>query len=221
MANILGPAKYLMDKRKWSRTFRAANPQNQMYPVNMFRLEDVTVGKFSYGGINALFYGKGSHLYIGSCCSIALGVVFIPSADHSINTLSSFPFKGKVLGQELTEAASKGDIVVGDDVWIGQNAIILSGVKIGQGAVVAAGAVVSADVPPYAIVGGVPAKVIRYRFSQSTIDYLLTLDYEQLSEDMIREHIDDLYTPIGDLDDAKIKEKFKWFPKRNTMQENA
>lgn len=80
--------------------------------------------------------------------------------------VSTYPFKRKLFhGGE--EAVSKGDIIVGDDVWVGYGATILSGVHIGQGAVIAAGAVVNKDVPPYAIVGGIPAKVIKYRFSES------------------------------------------------------
>ena len=74
---------------------------------------------------------------------------------------------------------TNGDIVVGDDVWVGQRAIIMSGVNIGQGAVIGAGAIVTKNVPPYAIVGGIPAKVIRYRFSEELIQELLKIDYSK------------------------------------------
>ena len=122
----------------------------------------IDVGKNTYGPINALMFNRDSKLIIGNFCSIAPRVSFIVSADHYTNHISSFPFKVKVLGESY-EGVSKGDIIVDDDVWIGYGATIMSGVHIGQGAVVAAGAVVTKDVPPYAIVGGVPAKVIKYR----------------------------------------------------------
>ncbi|NLK24601.1 MAG: CatB-related O-acetyltransferase [Clostridiales bacterium] len=106
------------------------------------------------------------------------------------------------------DAISKGDIIVRDDVWIGQRAIILSNVNIGQGAVIAAGSVVTKDVPPYAIVGGVPAKVIKYRFSPEMIKELLKIDYSKLTDEMIKEHINDFYTELKDI------KQLEWVPKR-------
>jgi len=112
------------------------------------------------------------------------------------------------------EAFSKGDITVDDDVWIGYGVTILSGVHIGQGAVVAAGAVVTHDVPPYAIVGGVPAKMIKYRFTPPVIDYMLTLDYGALTEELIKVHVNDLYTEIDGMELEDIEKLFSWFPKK-------
>ena len=132
---------------------------------------------------------------IGSYCSIAQEVTFILNADHRTDTISTFPFKVKVLGESL-EGTSKGDIIVADDVWIGYRATILSGVHIGQGAVIAAGAVVTKDVPSYAIVGGVPARVIKYRFGEEVLTRLGKLDYSKLSEIWIKEHIDELYETV-------------------------
>lgn len=109
---------------------------------------------------------------------------------------------------EKQEGVSKGNIIVDDDVWIGFRSTILSGVHIGQGAIVAAGSVVTKDVPPYAIVGGVPAKVLKYRFSHELIAELLKVDYGKLTEAMIREHIDDLYSKL------KQNEQLKWMPQR-------
>ena len=79
---------------------------------------------------------------------------------------------------------------------------------------IAAGAVVSQSVPPYAIVGGVPAKVIKYRFSQPVIDYLLTLDYSSLTEEMIKAHVDDLYKSIDGMSLDEVRTLFSWFPKK-------
>ena len=108
-----------------------------------------------------------------------------------------------MLGESL-EGTSKGDIIVADDVWIGYRATILSGVHIGQGAVIAAGAVVTKDVPPYAIVGGVPARVIKYRFPEEMVGELMRIDYSKLTEEMVREHIEDLYSALKDTKQLKI-----------------
>ena len=96
----------------------------------------------------------------------------------------------------MNEAWSKGPIVINDDVWLGTNALILSGIEIGQGAVIAAGAVVTNDIPPYAIAAGVPAKVIKYRFNQEMIDKLLQLDLGKMDEKYVQEHLSILTEPI-------------------------
>ena len=102
------------------------------------------------------------------------------SANHALDSLSTYVFpifyEEWDHGMEVTEAWDhRGDIVIGNDVWIGYEAVILSGVTIGDGAIVAARSVVTRDVPPYTIVGGVPARPIRRRFDQETIDALLEL----------------------------------------------
>ena len=139
--------------------------------------------------------------------------MFILNADHPTNTISSFPYHVFIAQDQEFEALSKGDIIVDDDVWIGYGATILSGVHIDQGAVIAAGAVVSKDVPPYAIVGGVPAKVIKYRFTSDIIEELLKIDYSQLNEKDIKEHINNFYSEIKTLDDAK--RLTSWMPKKS------
>ena len=95
-----------------------------------------------------------------------------------------------------------------DDVWLGHNAIVLSGVTIGQGAVVAAGALVVNDVPPYSIVGGVPAKVIKYRFTEDVIQKLLNVDYSKISEEMLLEHKDFFNNEITEMTDLN------WLPRK-------
>jgi serine acetyltransferase len=96
------------------------------------------------------------------------------------------------------EAGSKGDIVIGDDVWIGTNAIICSGVKIGQGVIVAAGAVITKDVEPYAIAGGNPAKVIKYRFDEELREKLVKVNVCQLFNSFTKTDIDLLYAPLSE-----------------------
>jgi acetyltransferase-like isoleucine patch superfamily enzyme len=162
-------------------------------------MEKIHIGKGTYGMIDALFSSKEGQLIIGNYCSIANGVKFLPSTDHPLDRISTYPFKAMYLTGEL-EALCKGDIVVEDDVWIGYGATVLSGVHIGQGAVVAAGAVVTKDVPPYAIVGGVPAKILKYRFEPDMIQELLKVDYAKLDLETIRAHQADLYQPLENQD---------------------
>ncbi|WP_295762233.1 CatB-related O-acetyltransferase [uncultured Oscillibacter sp.] len=124
---------------------------------------------------------NGDKLTVGKFCSIACGAKFLmTSANHAMGSLSTYVFpifyEEWGHGMEVTEAWDKrGDIVIGNDVWIGYEAVILSGVTIGDGAIVGARSVVTRDVPPYTIVGGVPARPIRRRFGQETIDALLEL----------------------------------------------
>lgn len=180
-------------KIKW----RKKNKHNHTMPSCIFPIDSVVVGKGTYGGLNVLKYNDSFNLYIGHYCSIGPEVVFILNADHQTSTISTYPFKVKYLGFS-GESVSKGDIVIKDDVWIGYGAIILSGVNIGQGAVVAAGSVVTKNVPPYAIVGGNPAKIIKYRFDQNTIDHLLTIDFSLFDCSFIKNNIDLLYLNLCD-----------------------
>ena len=192
------------------------NRHNSTGVANIFKLSSVTVGNFSYGGLYVIDSNPVSKLNIGNFCSIAPHVTFILNSDHYTTNVSSFPFKVMCLGESQPEAISYGNIIVEDDVWIGYGAVVLSGVHIGQGAIVASGAVVSKDVPPYAIVGGVPARVIRYRFTKEVVDYLLTLDYSALTKELVAAHLDDLYLRIDDLDISSVQTKFAWFPKKRT-----
>ena len=189
------------------RTWRKCNRNNDTYLVNAYDCSLIQVGDYTYGPIDVEIAGRDAYLKIGSFCSIAERVKFILSAEHSLENISTFPFRARLMLHQL-EGKTKGDIVVGDDVWIGYGSIILSGVTIGQGAVVAAGAVVASDIPPYAVAGGVPAGVLKYRFGEELIQELLKIDYKKLTAAMIQEHQDSLYQSlkkIGQLD---------WLPRR-------
>lgn len=210
---MLGKMWTYLSRNKIIKTWKKRNSHNFTSILNLFLLEKVFVGKATYGDLYVQLFSEDTYLNIGNYCSIAPGVKFIVGADHFLNHISSYPFRVKVL-REKNEGVTKGSVVVEDDVWIGENAIILSGVTIGQGAVIAAGAVVSNDVPAYAIVGGVPAKIIKYRFSESTIEYMLTLDYSNLTESLIKEHISDLYRPIDGLELGELQKLYDWFPKK-------
>ena len=207
-------------KRQNDRKWRELNSNNGTTYENEFDMKTVSVGSYTYGPLTVLNFGIGQNLKIGSFCSIASGVVFSVCGDHYINHLSTFPFKAKALGGPLTEAISKGDIVVDDDVWIGQNAVILSGVHIGQGAVVGAGAVVVDDIQPYTVVGGVPAKPIKCRFEKSVVEFLLTLDYSQLNRELIESHLQELYTDVSDMELREIQRLYDWFPKKQEKETN-
>ncbi len=164
MFGIISTLKYYLkrerERRKWNKyydEYRARNRDNFTQPVNFFDLNSVSIGKKTYGGIKVLTSNISSKLKIGCYCSIAPDVTFIPCLDHYVNHISTYPFKVMVM-HEKSEAISKGDIIIDDDVWIGYGATILSGVHIGQGAIVAAGAVVSRDFPPYSMGGGYQLK---------------------------------------------------------------
>lgn len=195
--------KKIIFRRKW----RKANKDNFTYAKNIFPIDCVEVGKGTYGGINVLNNIPSRKLKIGAYCSIAEEVLFILGADHALDNVSTYPFKYRIIKNADYEAVSKGDIIVDDDVWIGQRTTIMSGVHIRQGAVIAAGAVVTKDVPAYSIVGGIPAKVIRYRFSDDIIHELLKLDLRKLTDDVIKEYEDCFYEKITSLNVENIVAK--------------
>ncbi|SDB95488.1 Acetyltransferase (isoleucine patch superfamily) [Succiniclasticum ruminis] len=180
-------------RAKW----RKCNKHNFTVAKNMFDKNRVKVGNFTYGSLYIIMSNERHKITIGSFCSIASDVTLIVESDHPINKLSTFPFKVKCLNQKC-EAISKGDIIIGNDVWIGYGSIILSGVHIGQGAIIAAGSVVAKDVPAYAIVAGVPAKVIKYRFSKEIIEKLIDFDFSCLTLDVVNKCENSLYKDINE-----------------------
>jgi virginiamycin A acetyltransferase len=179
----------------FAKKWRKSNKNNGTYVGTIFNPDLVNVGEKTYGVLNVSMHNKNSKLEIGSYCSIGPDVVFLLSSDHNGMHISTFPFKVK-MGLSDYEAESKGDILVEDDVWIGCRALILSGVHIGKGAIIAAGAVVTKDVPQYAIVAGCPARVIKYRFNDEIINKLKKINYQNLSDDFIKQHINDFYKDI-------------------------
>lgn len=191
-------------KSKWHKL----HPNSDTIPMNEFRFDCVEVGVGTYGELNVIDFGGVSKLLIKNYVSIAQQVTFVLNAEHSLEKISTYPFKTKVLEESKQESFGKGDIKIDDDVWIGYRATILSGVHIGQGAVVAAGSVVTKNVPAYAIVGGNPAKIIRYRFEENIRNELMKVDYSKLNEKIISEHMSDLYMKLENID------QLNWMPKR-------
>ena len=155
------------------------------------RLSGVTLGDYSYIGRGTIIHNTD----IGKFCSISdFCVIGLPG--HSINTISSSPIFSNVHNGTQSSWVKKDmpnkpfDVMIGNDVWIGYRVMIPGSVTIGDGAVIAAGSVVVKDVPPYAIVGGVPAKIIKYRFSQDVIDKLLEIRFWEKSDEEIKKNLD-------------------------------
>ena len=151
-------------------------------------------------------------LIIGKFCSIACGTKFLFNcANHTLKSLSTYTFplfyeEWELEKSNITTAwDNKGDIVIGNDVWIGYEAVIMAGVHIGDGAIIAARAVVTKDVPPYTIVGGTPAKEIRKRFDAEIIEQLLILKWWDWSTDKIHQCLP--YIAEGKLDELLAMKK--------------
>ena len=159
---------------------------NPLISIGAFTYYDDPDGPEQFEHNNVLYHFDfiGDRLLIGKFCALATGVTFIMNgANHDMRGFSTYPFP--VMGGGWQEnfdldglkGQSKGDTIVGDDVWIGRNATIMPGATIGAGAIVAAGSIVSGDVPAYGIVAGNPARLVRYRFDEETIHRLMTLSW--------------------------------------------
>ena len=200
---IINKIKYKIFVKKWQKRYK----NSSTYPKRIVPIDQVSVGRFTYGSFDVYLFNNLNRLIIGNYVSIGPEVIFDVSAEHQTETVSTYPFIAHIF-KEGKEGLSKGDIVVDDDVWIGSRAIVLSGVHIGQGAVIGAGAVVTKDVPPYSIVGGVPAKVLKYRFPEVFIKELLRIDYSKVDEKLLARNREQLYKKITSL------EQLNWLPKR-------
>ncbi|WP_455581835.1 CatB-related O-acetyltransferase [Dysosmobacter sp.] len=181
------------------------NDRETIYLKNAITDPDIVVGDYTiyndfvrdpaeFAKNNVLYHYPVNHdrLVIGKFCSIACGAKFLfTSANHTLRSLATYPFpiffeEWDLEKKNVTEAwDNKGGILVGNDVWIGYEAVILSGVTIGDGAIIGARTVVTGDVPPYTIAGGVPAKPIRRRFDAQTISKLQKLRWWDWPRDAI------------------------------------
>lgn len=172
------------------------DPNIQVGPYTMYH--DFVRDPRNFQQNNVLYHYpiNGDRLCIGSFCSIACGAKFLfTSANHALSSLSTYPFplfweEWGLPWSELTQAwDNRGDIVIGSDVWIGYEAVTLSGVTIGDGAIIGTRAVVTRDVPPYTIVGGVPARPIRSRYDPETVEQLLRLRWWDWPAEKIAAHL--------------------------------
>lgn len=185
----------LLFRRLAARAMRRIANAIAPHPVTFqFTKEDegyssYDIGDWTYGHPIVRSYGDGAVLKIGKYCSIASDVVILLVSEHRTDWVSTYPFR-----QIFTEAAdfpggpaSRGDVIIGNDVWIGYQAMILSGVTIGNGAVIGARGVVRRNVPSYSIVAGNPARHIRFRFDHSVIDRLQALAWWDWPRDKVVE----------------------------------
>lgn len=155
---------------------------------------NIEIGDYTYGTPKVYPWSGGAKLKIGKFCSISNNVTIFTGGGHRYDWVSTYPFN--VLWKEASHIkgnpVSRGPVIIGNDVWIGYGATILDGVKIGDGAVIGTNALVTKDVPPYAIVGGNPAKIIKYRFDEKKIGELLEMKWWDWDERDIRENIGNL-----------------------------
>lgn len=191
---IINFASLYYYKRKW----RKLNEQNNTWLVRLCDISKISVGKFSYGPLKVHTWGsENEKLTIGNFVSISSDVTFILGGNHQYTSISTYPFKVKFLGQN-EEAYSNGEIKINDDVWIGMNCIIMSGITIGKGAVIAAGSVVTKDIPPYSIAGGNPAKIIKCRFNENLIKEVEKINFSNLKKQDIIDNIEKFYIPVNE-----------------------
>ena len=192
-----------------NKVYPRPHDKQTVYLKNVITGKNIEVGDYTmyndfvndptlFENNNVLYHYPINHdkLQIGKFCSIACGAKFLfNSANHTLSSLSTYPFplffeEWGLEKKDVTNAwDNKGDIVIGNDVWIGYEAVVLAGVTIGDGAIIGTRAVVTKDVPPYTIVGGVPAKPIKRRFPEETISALLEIQWWNWSEERIARNI--------------------------------
>ncbi len=190
---------------KFRKEWRKRNRHNHTVPMNVFPMECVDVGRGTYGELHVSCYFPETEkvLTIGNYVSLSANVHFILSGNHQTETLFTYPIRSMIEGKPYRkDAVNKGAIVVEDEVWIGYGATVLSGVTIGKGAIVATGAVVTRDAPPYAIVGGNPARLIRYRVAEEIIPIIKDIRLNDLPPAQMATIMDELYRPLKTKEDA-------------------
>lgn len=175
-----------MENKKELEEFYAIKKNIKETQQEQYAGGGVCVGDFSYGIPCVRSWGEGAKLIIGKFCSIASGVVIMLGGEHRVDWNSTYPFNALMpdsFGYIKGHPHTKGDVIIGNDVWIGSDAKIMSGVTIADGCVIGANAVVTKDIhKPYTIVGGIPARIIRRRFSGMKISRLCKMQWWNWSD---------------------------------------
>jgi len=165
------------------------------YTKDYFNGKKFIIGEFTYGKPKVLFDNADINLTIGKYCSIAEAVTIFLGGNHRIDWITTYPFNvfhaDKIENMEK-RSATKGSVIIGNDVWIGFGSTILSGVTIGNGAVIAACSVVTKDIGPYEIWGGNPAKILKKRFSEENIERLLNINWWDWDHDKVIDNLENL-----------------------------
>ncbi|MBZ9607450.1 CatB-related O-acetyltransferase [Clostridium estertheticum] len=208
------------------KVYPRSNDYQTIYLKNVITRDNIRVGDYTiyndyysdprdFEKNNVLYQYpvNNDKLIIGKFCSIACKAKFLmTSGNHTMKSISTytFPIFYEEWGLDVSNVTdawdNKGDIVIGNDVWIGYDAIIMAGVKIGDGAIIGTRAVVTKDVPPYTIVGGIPAKVIKKRFSDDVILKLLRIKWWDWTDEKIQANIKYIQSGnIDKLDRRKLK----------------
>lgn len=160
------------------------------FTKDLLKHDNYQIGDYTYGPPVIGNSSNRYHLYIGKFCSIANGVIIMIDGNHRVDFITTYPLDFFVDGidRNPNNYSLKGDVRIGNDVWIGNNVTILPGITIGDGAVIGAGAVVTKNVMDYEIVGGVPAKHIRYRFTDRQIKLLKEIQWWNWPIEKIRKY---------------------------------
>lgn len=196
--------------------------KNMLYIKNVVKAKNIHIGEFTYYDTqnkigthfekeNILYNHPGhGELYIGKFTSIAYGVeIIMGAANHSLASISTYPFNlishnwASRLGMTKEDMPDKGDTIIGNDVWIGRKSRIMPGVHIGDGAVIGSYSVVSKDIPPYCIAVGDPIRILRLRFDEETIQFLLKLKWWDFEPEALEKAV--FYLSSVDTDKAKIE----------------
>lgn len=196
IVRIIDKIRFIKNIYYW----RSRNTHNSTSIINNFDFKNVFVGSATYGNLEVYDYGTPNEkLIIGNYVSIANEVRFILGGNHQTKTFTTYPLKAKLTQNDFyLDASTNGPIIIEDEVWLGLGVTVLSGVKIGRGAIVAACSVVTKDIPEYAIAGGNPAKIIKYRIAPEDIIKMKDIYLSDIRKEEIIKNIELFYTPIQD-----------------------
>lgn len=186
--NIIWSINKRLQRKKKFRIWAKYGDETRFH----FDDERISIGEKTYGIPQVIWYDNTLRLSIGKYCSIADGVEIIMGGNHHHEWLTTYPFyRDNKIYLEATGKQDKAcrNTTIGNDVWIGKNALILGGINIGDGAVIGAGSVVCKDIPPYAIAAGNPIKILKYRFSAEVINELIEIKWWDWDENKIKESI--------------------------------